>query len=624
MIIQLVALLIAACLSSTAKEIVWSRYDNNSLGMSSIVLSEINKHGLTITSARIHNASEDMLPEWVYRMIPQPLRILYKDGFIFRGREKNPRARRNGSYRSCYIELFGTIPKTRLSEGNGNLTLSSADFTCLFVHSWVRREGLVAGDTIRPVYIICAPESTLTEDGASHVCNSIERSSENLNANLTLLVDTSKRIHTYFTLTSPTTLQMSHRQIEPHELGVVAIAPYIETNEEAAVLIANWIFYHLNLGFRVFLFDRNGSYSTVAHSAVDKFSKSKDVKVQNDLKRRFIYHMYSIRELLGYEDIYQRHARTDQDKALTYSHARFEYQSRTGQHSSLRDVKSLLVIDFDEVVFCPSAEYNASDQYKSLIEVVNVTRQNKADEVVFGRFAVNNISELHSCLRSTFEANLTAFSCYDSWQTGARHSTIKSMHHTFACPSTDFHFSCTAVCNCKRQSQKKCALFHLRPDKNGRKDEERSAIRSNLDFFEESYFMGQTTLDLKNSIDFKNKTQSPAEHVTASEQKKLKRFPKNELSVIWKKSLGYEYADEEAAAAAAEAEAKRIVAEAEAKRIADEEAAVAAHYMYTIYSYYDPYYTQDVLFVCLFLSAVYVAYSLCLSSCRSSAFPSSL
>ena len=38
------------------------------------------------------------------------------------------------------------------------------------------------------------------------------------------------------------------------------------------------------------------------------------------------------------------------------------------------------------------------------------------------------------------------------------------------------------------------------------------------------------------------------------------------------------------------------------------------------YSYFDPYYMQDVLLLFLFLRTVSVAYSLCLSSCLSSPF----
>ena len=47
------------------------------------------------------------------------------------------------------------------------------------------------------------------------------------------------------------------------------------------------------------------------------------------------------------------------------------------------------------------------------------------------------------------------------------------MHHSFTCPSTDFHFACTGVCLCKRKHQGKCALFHFRPLYSGKKVKEK-------------------------------------------------------------------------------------------------------------------------------------------------------
>ena len=457
------ALVITATLQVVAKEIVWARYDDADNGpQTSLVSSEINKHGITITSVRVHDSSDMSLPPWVYTMIPVHMRNLHKDSYVFRGRDRDTRPVGEGSFRSCYIECFGAIPKTKLSESVGNLTVSSFHFDCLFVHSWVRREGLVAGDTMRPLYTICAPSNITSADDALLACNSIIQSSEPLHSNLTLLVEKTKRMHSYFTITAPKVLNRPRPRKNAYDLGVVATAPYIDTNLNAGILIANWIFHHIRLGFRVYFYDRNGSYANIIQSSIDKFV-DKNSGNNDELKHQLIYHRYTIRELLGYDDFHQRHARTDQDKALTYSHCRFEYQTRRDEYSSGRDVKNLLVIDFDEFVFCPSVAYNPGDQLKGLLSIVNSNRHTKADEFVFGRFAVHNVSDLNSCLKNTFDANQSAFICYNSWITGDRHSTIKSMHHSFLCPSTDFHFACTSVCVCERHSQNTCALFHFRP-----------------------------------------------------------------------------------------------------------------------------------------------------------------
>ena len=61
--------------------------------------------------------------------------------------------------------------------------------------------------------------------------------------------------------------------------------------------------------------------------------------------------------------------------------------------------------------------------------------------MVWGRFAVPNISALPHCLESQFYDNTSSsgsdksgsgsiFSCYGGWESRNNHNTIKSMHHT--------------------------------------------------------------------------------------------------------------------------------------------------------------------------------------------------
>jgi len=55
------------------------------------------------------------------------------------------------------------------------------------------------------------------------------------------------------------------------------------------------------------------------------------------------------------------------------------------------------------------------------------------------------------------------FECYGGWHYRNHHATIKTMHHTLACPNTDFHFSCSKSCPCGKKYQTSCSLVHLRP-----------------------------------------------------------------------------------------------------------------------------------------------------------------
>ena len=414
----------------------------------------------------------------------QDLRKEFQISNLFANRAPSDYRYIEGLPSTCFIELFGVIPKTSIEKGHGLLVDSEVDLTenewiCLFVHSWVRRESLVAYDTMRPLFVICAPNSTnVTHSG--NICNDTyvgRRVNFTLKLNVSLNREPNnfKTMKSSFTLKSPMSIQFANNTTS-YEVGVVAIAPYLDWNLDASILISNWIFHHTNLGFKVIFYDRNGTYRDEVEDSIYRYSSrycedKSDIcrRTQEQLTRQLTYHPYTLREMIGYEDRSQRHARTDQDKALTYSHGRFEYQQRwfeaqKEESDMYGGIKSLLVIDFDEFVYCPSTSTSIANQYAEILKTVKRTKHSLvADEIVFGRFAVNNVSNLSECLSRRYEERVSIFPCYGTWKTGARHSTFKSMHHSFACPSTDFHFACTGVCTCRRKGQGNCALFHFRP-----------------------------------------------------------------------------------------------------------------------------------------------------------------
>ena len=92
--------------------------------------------------------------------------------------------------------------------------------------------------------------------------------------------------------------------------------------------------------------------------------------------------------------------------------------------------------------------------------------------MVWGRFAVPNVSVIPACLEERLAltapgvgsgTDASIFECYGGWHYRNKHATIKTMHHTLACPNTDFHFSCSHSCPCGKQYQSSCSLMHLRP-----------------------------------------------------------------------------------------------------------------------------------------------------------------
>ena len=111
----------------------------------------------------------------------------------------------------------------------------------------------------------------------------------------------------------------------------------------------------------------------------------------------------------------------------------------------------------------PLALYTAKRQASLIHLVVEESRRVGRDEMGLGRQAVPNISALPDCLERRFRSGYGIFGCYGSWAFRNRQSTIKSMHHTMACPSTDFHHACSRTCICGKRFQQYCSLLHMRP-----------------------------------------------------------------------------------------------------------------------------------------------------------------
>jgi hypothetical protein len=263
----------------SSKDIIWENLSkaNQEYKNHSLFSSEVNKYGITITSGKYFVKGEK-LSNWVTHMISFKLRKFYNGSNIFlyntefSGKHKNVSESRQSS---CFLEFFGTIPKTQQAEGTGYLNVSVNDpnrptelyfdvWFCLFVHSWVRREGIVAFDTIRPLFIICAPNST-DSMYINQSCDIFSKANKDIELSMELIVDINeknpskkKMMRSQFVMTPPVILKLN-KSIE--ELAVVATIPYLESNRESDYLISSWIYHHLNLGFRVILYDRNGSYA---------------------------------------------------------------------------------------------------------------------------------------------------------------------------------------------------------------------------------------------------------------------------------------------------------------------------------------------------------------------------
>ena len=105
------------------------------------------------------------------------------------------------------------------------------------------------------------------------------------------------------------------------------------------------------------------------------------------LLNRLEYFDYTLRGLLNLNDRAQEKAKTGQDKHLTYSHCRFEHQKRGESDEDYGGVSSLLVVDFDEYVFCSSAGLSKSHQSGAILNLLDKTHN---DQTMIFRRAIDD------------------------------------------------------------------------------------------------------------------------------------------------------------------------------------------------------------------------------------------
>jgi len=157
----------------------------------------------------------------------------------------------------------------------------------------------------------------------------------------------------------------------------------------------------------------------------------------------------------------------DQDKSLSLTFCRFELQDL---------VKSVLIMDFDEYIFCPRAGLSAQEQGAALTLAVKKSILSGAETMVWRRSALYNVSgmALDDCLHMAHASGTSIFKCFVNWKMSTVQGaprTHKGMHHGLPCPFTDNHVSCSSPqypyigCDCKSTWQTDCELAHLNPSK---------------------------------------------------------------------------------------------------------------------------------------------------------------
>lgn len=273
------------------------------------------------------------------------------------------------------------------------------------------------------------------------------------------------------------------------ELGVCLPIPYTSTDDDKqlanAMMMLDWIRYYSLIGFKVFVYDRDAMNSKIIYDLASKYP----IVAEN-----LVYYNFTLRgeldptdrglkydnneQLNGHLPVdekkiqalsrlpYSRFLLQGIDKTQTLTHCRFEA-------SSVYGIENVLVIDYDEFLYCPQAEANATAQRLQLKKVLIPLKRSGYDQVaMYQRFVANKTASVRDCLISQAKKNRSIFDCYGSYKYKIKIHYIKSFHFGHTCPLTGYHQACPMTnlprafdCICssflfKERVKKSCMFIH--------------------------------------------------------------------------------------------------------------------------------------------------------------------
>jgi hypothetical protein len=232
-------------------------------------------------------------------------------------------------------------------------------------------------------------------------------------------------------------------------------------------LLSEFIRYYTQLGFQVFIYDKNGN--SIVDLMNNKYARSRHIKLD------FAYFNYTIRGLLDEKynnlkyDNSEEQTRPivrelqDLDKSMTLTHCRFELQAAYR-------IKNVLVADFDEFLFCPWAKPSFEAQKRFLDKFFKLQILRGVQQLIFSQrwvYPRNYPEQPRDCVSKKLKEGLSMFSCFSSYEFLAGGQNAKSVYFGHVCPSTDFHYSCTHGsynynCNCCSYFEhERCGMVHF-------------------------------------------------------------------------------------------------------------------------------------------------------------------
>ena len=252
---------------------------------------------------------------------------------------------------------------------------------------------------------------------------------------------------------SPMTWNVKAKSLQ---LAVCLSIPYTSTDIEKTIgngaMLLEWVRYYALLGFKVLIYDRDGKNKH--HIFKSKYGTAQRVRVPPG---RLVYHPYTIRGLLDpsrkgltYDNTdnttssdknemdYKRGRYESQghDKVQTLTHCRFEARALYG-------IDNVLVVDFDEFLYCPVASATLKGQSGWINQYFSHMKSVGIDQIEFTQRVLGNKTvSPRDCVVEKAVSGKSIFDCFSSYNYYNGAHSIKSMHLGHSCPLTGYHNSC--------------------------------------------------------------------------------------------------------------------------------------------------------------------------------------
>jgi len=286
-------------------------------------------------------------------------------------------------------------------------------------------------------------------------------------------------------------------------IAICLVVPYTtndpDKREANGAMLYEWIRYHNKIGLKVIVYDRDRA--NAQHIFNSTYAQALGLNKPLELD----YYGYTLRGLLdpsraGYtydnteadvdlsgarlKERKSRYENQGHDKVLTLTHCRFEAKA-------IYNIDTVLVVDFDEFLFCPIAHAAPRAQATFFHNFVQYHHGRGAEQVMLPqRLVSNTTASTRDCIVERVKARKSFFSCFAPFEFYMGGHSVKSLHIGHVCPVTGYHQACPGLdaprsydCICdnhvtrqnpwrpfqKNIKNRECCVVHLSTNKNNYK-----------------------------------------------------------------------------------------------------------------------------------------------------------